>query len=149
MEEKGFEDFLSSGRTGRRNAMHDISDEKAASVTTAQLPLDMAKLSCAGRLYIPELSCAGRLTCTFLNCPVLVGCTLLTCPVLVGCTWPTHPVLMDCTWLSCPVLVGCTGPSFSVPIGFYVSMAVPQCANRFYMGNFSVLIGFTWAASLC
>ena len=68
MEEKGFEDFLSSGRTGRRNAMHDISDEKAASVTTAQLPLDMAKLSCAGRLYIPELSCAGRLYIADLSC---------------------------------------------------------------------------------
>nr|KAG5686514.1 hypothetical protein BaRGS_031331 [Batillaria attramentaria] len=41
------EEFLATGRTGRRNALPDISDELAAYTSTGDLPLDMAKLSCA------------------------------------------------------------------------------------------------------
>ncbi|XP_070209532.1 cAMP-dependent protein kinase inhibitor beta-like [Littorina saxatilis] len=48
METKeALENFMHTGRTGRRNAMPDISDETHAGLTTAELPLDMAKLSCA------------------------------------------------------------------------------------------------------
>lgn len=43
------EEFLGSGRTGRRNALPDITDEVVGTTTTADLPLDMAKLSCADR----------------------------------------------------------------------------------------------------
>ena len=59
-ESKGLEDFLNTGRSGRRNAMADIGDENIASISTSQLPLDMAKLSCAGRFYMAKLSVAGR-----------------------------------------------------------------------------------------
>lgn len=43
------EDFLSSGRTGRRNAIPDIYCPQS-SVSTAELPGNFAKLSCAGNL---------------------------------------------------------------------------------------------------
>lgn len=45
---KGLEEFLATGRTGRRNALGDIQDQVAGGLTTADLPLDMAKLSCSG-----------------------------------------------------------------------------------------------------
>ncbi|VDI26489.1 cAMP-dependent protein kinase inhibitor beta-like isoform X3 [Mytilus galloprovincialis] len=41
------EDFVNSGRTGRRNAVPDILDEKAAAVSTGGLPFDMEKLNCS------------------------------------------------------------------------------------------------------
>lgn len=41
-----FDDFLQSGRTGRRNAMPDITAEGAA-VSTASLPDSLQKLSCS------------------------------------------------------------------------------------------------------
>lgn len=41
------EDFLSSGRTGRRNAIPDIFCP-GARVSTAELPGDFARLSCEG-----------------------------------------------------------------------------------------------------
>jgi hypothetical protein len=40
------EDFVNTGRTGRRNAVPDILDEKTASVSTGGLPFDMEKLNC-------------------------------------------------------------------------------------------------------
>lgn len=42
------EDFVNTGRTGRRNAVPDILDEKTASVSTGGLPFDMEKLNCSG-----------------------------------------------------------------------------------------------------
>ncbi|CAG0890480.1 unnamed protein product [Darwinula stevensoni] len=41
----GQDDFLNSGRTGRRNAMPDILDEKQVGVTTADLPDKLVGLS--------------------------------------------------------------------------------------------------------
>ncbi|KAL8589174.1 hypothetical protein ACOMHN_052512 [Nucella lapillus] len=41
------EDFMKTGRTGRRNAMSEISDPSLAGLSTASLPLDLAKLSCS------------------------------------------------------------------------------------------------------
>lgn len=41
------EDFLSTGRTGRRNAMPDILDEQKAAVGTGSLQFDMEKLNCS------------------------------------------------------------------------------------------------------
>lgn len=42
------EEFITSGRTGRRNAMADILDSKHASTSTAGLDLDMSSLKCSG-----------------------------------------------------------------------------------------------------
>ncbi|XP_076437999.1 uncharacterized protein LOC143277141 isoform X2 [Babylonia areolata] len=41
------EGFLSTGRTGRRNAVPEISDPALASLSTADLPMNMAKMSCS------------------------------------------------------------------------------------------------------
>lgn len=41
------EEFISSGRTGRRNAMADILDSQRASTSTAGLDLDMSGLKCS------------------------------------------------------------------------------------------------------
>jgi len=41
------EDFLNSGRTGRRNAIPDIYCPQAR-VSTAELPTNFARLSCDG-----------------------------------------------------------------------------------------------------
>ena len=40
------EDFLNTGRTGRRNAVPDLVDDRNAAVTTADLPGALEKLSC-------------------------------------------------------------------------------------------------------
>lgn len=45
------DDFVNSGRTGRRNAVADILDEKAAKVSTGGLPFDMEKLNCSGSYH--------------------------------------------------------------------------------------------------
>jgi len=45
------EDFLNSGRTGRRNAIPDIYCPQAR-VSTAELPTDFARLSCDG-IHLP------------------------------------------------------------------------------------------------
>ena len=45
------EDFAATGRTGRRNAMADILDSNHASVSTADLPFDMEKLTCSGIIF--------------------------------------------------------------------------------------------------
>lgn len=42
-----FDDFLQTGRTGRRNALPDIHEENAT-VSTASLPESLQKLSCSG-----------------------------------------------------------------------------------------------------
>ncbi|CAL1538469.1 unnamed protein product [Lymnaea stagnalis] len=41
----GVEDFLNSGRTGRRNAVPDISDAKIGSISTAGVDFSFDKLS--------------------------------------------------------------------------------------------------------
>lgn len=42
----GLDEFIASGRTGRRNALPDIRDEKLAATDTSSLPNDLAKLQC-------------------------------------------------------------------------------------------------------
>jgi len=42
------EDFLNSGRTGRRNALPDIQHAPWAQVSTGELPTDFSRLSCQG-----------------------------------------------------------------------------------------------------
>lgn len=42
------EDFIASGRTGRRNAMPDILDSQRAGVGTGGLAEGMEKLNCSG-----------------------------------------------------------------------------------------------------
>ena len=56
----GQEDFLNSGRTGRRNAMPDIMDEKQVGVTTADLPEKLTGLSTESTQVTPSTS-TGRL----------------------------------------------------------------------------------------
>lgn len=41
------EDFIATGRTGRRNAMPDILDSEKAAVSTGGLPFEMEKLNCS------------------------------------------------------------------------------------------------------
>lgn len=43
----GFDAFLQTGRTGRRNALPDILEEGATNVSTASLPCSFEKLSCS------------------------------------------------------------------------------------------------------
>ena len=45
------DDFLATGRTGRRNAMSDIHDEKCATVATGDLPSELSKMSCSGQSF--------------------------------------------------------------------------------------------------
>ena len=42
------EEFIATGRTGRRNAMPDILDEQKAAVGTGGLAFDMEKMNCSG-----------------------------------------------------------------------------------------------------
>jgi len=51
MSSSGFDDFLQSGRTGRRNATPDITLASSATVSTSGLPLALEKLSCTGMLF--------------------------------------------------------------------------------------------------
>ena len=44
------ENFLNSGRTGRRNAIPDIYCPQSR-VSTAELPTDFARLSCDGTVF--------------------------------------------------------------------------------------------------
>lgn len=48
------EDFLNSGRTGRRNAIPDIYCPQSR-VSTAELPANFARLSCEGNFIISYL----------------------------------------------------------------------------------------------
>ena len=50
VDKKGLEDFVISGRTGRRNALPDILDERtrATGPAVASLPQQMGKLTCTG-----------------------------------------------------------------------------------------------------
>jgi hypothetical protein len=50
-DKEGMEEFLHTGRTGRRNAVADINDEKTNVTSTSGLPDDMASLSCSGSLH--------------------------------------------------------------------------------------------------
>ncbi|XP_069106360.1 cAMP-dependent protein kinase inhibitor gamma-like isoform X2 [Argopecten irradians] len=40
------EDFVNTGRTGRRNALADIQEDQNSAVSTAPITFDMDKLSC-------------------------------------------------------------------------------------------------------
>jgi hypothetical protein len=42
------DDFVASGRTGRRNALPDILESKHISVGTGGISFDMEKLNCSG-----------------------------------------------------------------------------------------------------
>ena len=44
------EEFIASGRTGRRNAMPDILDSERAGVGTGGLAEGMEKLNCSGNI---------------------------------------------------------------------------------------------------
>ena len=46
------EEFIATGRTGRRNAMPDILDEQKAAVGTGGLAFDMKKMNCSGIMLI-------------------------------------------------------------------------------------------------
>ena len=49
VDKKGLEDFVSTGRTGRRNALPDITDDRISKGSgTACLPAELGKLSCKG-----------------------------------------------------------------------------------------------------
>ncbi|GFS51774.1 cAMP-dependent protein kinase inhibitor gamma [Nephila pilipes] len=54
-----FDDFLQTGRTGRRNAMPDIRADNAA-ISTASLPDSLQKLSCSDLQM--DTSCSGQAT---------------------------------------------------------------------------------------
>jgi len=41
------DDFLQTGRVGRRNAVPDIKTDPSSTVSTADLPMELEKLSCA------------------------------------------------------------------------------------------------------
>lgn len=43
----GLDEFIATGRTGRRNAMPDILDSQTAGVGTGGLAFDMEKLNCS------------------------------------------------------------------------------------------------------
>ena len=45
------EDFISTGRTGRRNAVADITDARVAGVTTAGMDFSFDQLSMAGKWF--------------------------------------------------------------------------------------------------
>jgi hypothetical protein len=47
VDSKSVEDFISSGRVGRRNALPDILDEKVANTDTSALPSKLEKLTCS------------------------------------------------------------------------------------------------------
>ena len=51
VEGEEVDDFIASGRVGRRNALPDILDEKHAETSTASLPETLAKLSCSGTFF--------------------------------------------------------------------------------------------------
>ena len=54
VDKKGLDDFVISGRTGRRNALPDILDERSRGANrgaaVASLPQQMGKLSFTGKL---------------------------------------------------------------------------------------------------
>nr|CAH0104556.1 unnamed protein product [Daphnia galeata] len=56
------EDFLNSGRTGRRNAIPDIYCPQSR-VSTAELPTNFARLSCEGTLFINFSSSLAKPKC--------------------------------------------------------------------------------------
>ncbi|CAL1278219.1 unnamed protein product [Larinioides sclopetarius] len=52
-----FDDFLQTGRTGRRNALPDIRAENAA-ISTASLPDSLQKLTCSDLQM--DTTCGGQ-----------------------------------------------------------------------------------------
>ncbi|GIY51602.1 uncharacterized protein CDAR_365231 [Caerostris darwini] len=52
-----FDDFLQTGRTGRRNAMPDITAD-SATISTASLPDSLQKLTCSDLQM--DSSCSGQ-----------------------------------------------------------------------------------------
>ena len=47
-EDPDLNEFISSGRAGRRNALPDILDANHANTSTGGLPDDLSKLRCSG-----------------------------------------------------------------------------------------------------
>jgi hypothetical protein len=54
------DDFLQTGRTGRRNAVPDIEGDKDKDFGTGDLPLQMNQLSCSGTCHLLSLSLSPR-----------------------------------------------------------------------------------------
>lgn len=44
--------FVATGRTGRRNAVPDINEDKNASTSTSDLPEAMEKLTCGSKSFL-------------------------------------------------------------------------------------------------
>ncbi len=42
------DEFIATGRAGRRNALPDVLSEKHGATSTAELPDSLSKLSCSG-----------------------------------------------------------------------------------------------------
>ncbi|KAH9530114.1 uncharacterized protein LOC124491357 [Dermatophagoides farinae] len=59
----GVDEFLNTGRTGRRNALGDILDENSAYLTTAELPDQLSSLS-----FESDQSCSLQSTPSTSNC---------------------------------------------------------------------------------
>ena len=49
VEGEEVDDFIATGRVGRRNALPDILNDKHAGTSTADLPDTLSKLTCSGR----------------------------------------------------------------------------------------------------
>jgi len=49
VDKKGLEEFIVSGRSGRRNALPDILDDNHAATATSELPYEMSKLQCSDK----------------------------------------------------------------------------------------------------
>ena len=50
VEGEEVDDFIATGRVGRRNALPDILNDKHAATSTADLPDTLSKLTCSGRM---------------------------------------------------------------------------------------------------
>ena len=48
VEGEEVDDFIATGRVGRRNALPDILNDKHAGTSTADLPDTLSKLTCSG-----------------------------------------------------------------------------------------------------
>ena len=64
------EDFIASGRTGRRNALPDILDEKHSETGTADMTLSLDKLQCSGKQNHSYLFWTWRSAWTNSSAPV-------------------------------------------------------------------------------
>lgn len=53
------QDFIASGRTGRRNAVPDIIHDGLAKVSTSDLPYELEKLKCSDEDQKSGIACAA------------------------------------------------------------------------------------------